>query len=174
MQKQDSSLALMSQILIFGEMNYPERLTLSNPCPMTLARVTQGDEDYHCSACSKSLVDFSQMSLSEIKSYLNVNQTACGIFTSDQITVPPKSFLYKFRYLFLTLIAIFGFNVKPILAQTDNVQKDSSSNMECYEDDSAVKFEAKENQNTKKESRKSKRWNRRHPKYIRLMGCPDF
>lgn len=164
----------MSQFHIFGEMNCPERLTLSNPCPMTLARVSQGDEKYHCSTCSKSLVDFSQMSLSEIKSYLNVNQTACGIFTNDQITVPPKNVLYKFRYLFLTLIAILGFNVKPILAQTDKVQKDSSSNMECYEDNNAVKSEAKKNQNTKKESRKSKRWNRRHPKHIRLMGCPDF
>jgi hypothetical protein len=174
MQKQDYSLALMSQFFIFEKMHYPERLTLSNPCPMTLARVTQGDEDYHCSACSKSLVDFSQMSLSEIKSYLNVNQTACGIFTSDQITIPPKNFLYKFRYLFLTLITILGYSVKPILAQTDNVQKDTSSNMECHEDNNAVKFEAKENQNTKKESQKSRRWNRRHPKYIRLMGCPDF
>jgi hypothetical protein len=42
--------------------------------------------------------------------------------------------------------------VKPILAQTDNVQKDTSSNMECSEDNNAVKFEAKENQKTEKES----------------------
>ena len=84
---------------------------------MTLARVTQGDGTFHCNACSNSIIDFRGKSIDEIKEIIG-SKKVCGIFNEDQLCQPKFSIRYKLLYAVFTLIAIIGFNVKPINAQS--------------------------------------------------------
>jgi hypothetical protein len=147
-------------------------LKINNPCPMTLARVTQGDGTFYCNACSNSIVDFTDKSIDEIKEII-AGKKVCGIFTNDQLNQPKFSLRYKFHYALLTLIAVVGFNVKPINAQSELVAKDTSTNKICPKIQS--KSEIKNERQRKINARRREINRRLHPRRRRhVMGCPDF
>lgn len=153
-------------------MNAVRPLQLSNPCPMATGSLNHESERLYCIGCKKSIVDFRNMPLDEVKDYLRVNTSACGIFTSEQVTVPRKSIVYRFRFFMLTVVALLGFNVKPVAAQSDQMKKDTATLEMCYEeDDSKSNSEIKEDEPSIKEHKYTKRWKRRNKT---LLGCPDF
>lgn len=143
---------------------------VKNPCPMTLARVTEGDGTFYCNACSNAIIDFRSKSITEIKEIIG-SKKVCGIFNEDQLAQPKFSFKYKLHYAALTLIAFIGFNVKPINAQSEMIAKDTSTNQICPK--TQTKGERQNEKNRKTIARKRRRYERLHPRRP-IMGCPAF
>jgi hypothetical protein len=92
------------------------KINIPNPCPMSLNRVKSGDS-FFCKSCDKPIVDFRDKTAEEIITYFQ-NRTGCGIFHEDQVTTSTYSFKNKFLYKVLTVLAVFGLNVKPLNAQS--------------------------------------------------------
>ena len=104
--------------------NRPQ-IKIDNPCPMTLGRLKDGD-NFSCKSCNQTLIDFRDKTADEIIQVISVRKT-CGIFNENQVIVPKFSFTSRLIFKILTVLAIFGFNVKPLKAQTNQTPKDSSS-----------------------------------------------
>jgi hypothetical protein len=101
-------------------------IKLDAPCPITLGRL-ENSSGFHCSSCDREIIDFRNKSTEEIIAFLSVNH-ACGIFNQDQVITPCFSFKNAFLFKVLTLLAILGFHVKPVAAQTTpKGQQDTSS-----------------------------------------------
>lgn len=149
-------------------MNAPK---INNPCPMTLARVTQGDGTFYCNACSNSIVDFRDKSIDEIKEII-AGRKVCGIFNNDQLSQPKFSLAYKLRYAALTFIAIIGFNVKPMNAQSEPMAKDTSTNKVCTK--TLSKSEKQNEKNTKVNMRKRRLYSKFYIRRRNVRGCPVF
>lgn len=152
-------------------MNSSKLPKIQNPCPMTVARVTQGGDQFYCNACSNTIVDFRDKSVDEIKEIIAGNKV-CGIFTAEQLNQPKFSFKYMLYYAVLSLIAVVGFNVKPMHAQSELAPKDTSTNKVCLK--TQTKSEKKNKRAKKINSRKIRRYEILHPRRKRIMGCPDF
>lgn len=147
-----------------------KKVFIENPCPMKL-NGTSNPEEYYCKSCKQSIIDFRQKTNDEIIEHLSKNK-ACGIFNKDQIQTKHKSFRYQFIFKILTLVALIGFNVKPISAQT--FLKGSK------EEAKELKERAKNERKERRYRRKNKRFDRKHKrrksknKNEYIMGVPNF
>lgn len=137
---------------------------------MSLSKVTQGDGTFYCGSCSNSIIDFRDKSIDEIKEII-ANKQVCGIFDNTQLSQPRFSFRYKIHYAILTLIAVFGFNVKPIHAQTTATKNEPTN--ERTSPKVLTKSEKKSERQKKKQTRIFKRKRMLHPRRYQF-GCPDF
>ncbi|MHA3787525.1 hypothetical protein ACX0HA_04880 [Flavobacterium hauense] len=90
--------------------------SVPKPCHENWAAMTPDEQGRFCSACSKSVTDFTRMSNEEIVIYLrkNSNNGVCGRFRNDQLEEPvainiPRKVLYsqtKFRNIFLLALLV--------------------------------------------------------------------
>jgi hypothetical protein len=60
---------------------------IAEPCSADWNKMTPDKNGRHCSFCNKTVVDFSKMSVDEIKCYFNDNagKSTCGHFYSNQL-----------------------------------------------------------------------------------------
>lgn len=151
-------------------------IKLSNPCPMLLSRMEKTGPNYHCQSCSKTVVDYSHLSIEEIKAKLRPG--TCGIFNPAHVqTNRAMPFNRRFLFYGLTLLSFFGFNVKPLKSQTTTPKKDSTSisitpKAVVVSDSDTVKT----NSSSKVVKKEKKGLFRRKKKVyqFRPIGCPDF
>lgn len=63
------------------------RISLPNPCDQSWENMLPADKGRHCMQCSKTVVDFSMMTDTEILSFLQQykNKTVCGRFLNTQL-----------------------------------------------------------------------------------------
>ncbi len=153
--------------------NTQPQLKIEQPCPMTLGRIKNGDH-FYCKSCNNTIVDFRDKSMDEIVQSLS-KQSTCGIFNDDQIVKPSFSFTTTLLFKFLTFLAVSGFNVKPLSAQTtsqttrdtisikkQNPHPNTNTGQHINADSPAPLAPAK------------KKWWRKKKKKYGTIGCPSF
>jgi len=156
--------------------NNPQPIQLSNPCPMLLARMKNEGADYYCNSCSKVVVDYSNKSIEEI--IATFKPGTCGIFNPAHVQPnPPMPFKRRFLFYGLTLLSFFGFNVKPLQAQTTLTKKDSSSisitpRAVVISDSDTVKTNT--SSTPIKKDKKGLFRRKKKMRKFRPIGCPDF
>lgn len=149
-----------------------DKLKVDKPCPVLLTRMTKDGQNYFCKSCSKTIIDFRDMTLDEIK--CSINSNTCGIFTNDQLQGQQKTTLFRQTlFYFLTVLSFFGLSVRPLNAQTTNTTKDTVS--------ADIKTKPKETLQTDKTvvkenvtATKNKGLFRKKKKKYRTIGTPAF
>lgn len=152
--------------------NRPQ-IKIDNPCPMTMGRLKDGD-NFSCKSCNQTLIDFRGKPTEEIIKVISAKKT-CGIFNDNQIIVPKFSFTNNLIFKILTILAIFGFNVKPLNAQTNQSRKDTN-NIQKQNNNSDKKIDSKINSadTTQIEPRKKRSWRKKKKPNYRVIGTPSF
>ena len=158
-------------------------LRIDNPCTVSLNRMSKEGDNYYCKSCSHSVIDFTEMSLDEIKS--NITANTCGIFRPEQLPGQHKIKLSRqLLYYCLTLLSFLGFSVKPLSAQNNQFNQDTSSISTIsptikngYKDENNIvvgENYTEESPIVKKPVKNKKR--RRYQRRLRgrVMGCPEF
>lgn len=92
------------------------KLSIPKPCYENWNEMTPATTGRFCGSCEKTVVDFTNKSEQEIKSYLNANQSerTCGRFRADQLSVTEKEEVVKSWYIKRFAIAaylVFGFTL---------------------------------------------------------------
>ncbi len=149
------------------------QIKINNPCPMTPSRLKDGS-NFSCKSCNQTLIDFRDKTTEEIIKVISVKKT-CGIFNHNQVIVPEFSFTNNFIFKVLTVFAIFGFNVKPLNAQTNQVDKDSI-NIQKQNGKTGEKVDGRINpaDTNQIKPRKKKWWRKKKKPNYRVIGTPSF
>ena len=74
-----------------------ERIVIPNPCKENWDNMTPNNEGKHCAICSKTVVDFTSMTLDQIKDYFDNRKTekVCGHFKATHVLITrPKHHQY--------------------------------------------------------------------------------
>lgn len=147
---------------------------ISKPCPKYFKSKDRTGDDFHCNSCNKIVVDYTKMSIEEIKANLTPN--SCGIFREDQLS---RKTLFTWtgaiRFYALVLISFLGFHVQPIEAQTvpkDSISKDTA-NIEMKKDDMKTENDA-DKKDLKKTKKRKGLFRRKRIYRYKTMGCPNF
>ncbi len=96
---------------------HKSRVTVKNPCSKNWNSFEQREDHRFCQSCNKDIVDFREMSDSEIISYLNnSNKSVCGLINR---ATPAPTFTHKKSLIAHSLIAVsaFLFGVKDAVSQ---------------------------------------------------------
>lgn len=147
-------------------------IKVENPCPFLLMRMKKVGDNYFCKSCSKTVVDFRDKSIEEIKCLSN--KDTCGIFKIDQLKGQQRQkFLRQSIFYLLTVLSFLGFNVKPLAAQTSDTLKTKTETLTVNPKNKKSK---KDNTDRieKKEKKKRKALFRRKKKNKITIGCPAF
>jgi len=140
---------------------------------MTLGRLKDGN-NFSCKSCNQTLIDFRDKTTDEIIKIISVKKT-CGIFNDNQVVVPKFSWTNNLIFKLLTLLAIFGFNVKPLNAQTNQTPKDSSTiQNQNIAPDKKLDSKISSNDTTQAHVRKKRWWRKKKKPNYRTIGCPAF
>ncbi|UII18987.1 energy transducer TonB [Fulvivirga ligni] len=79
-------LSYVEDYEIKKDMSDIKNIKLSFSCPMTRGSMEKTSKGYHCSSCSKQVVDFTNKSQTEFLNTLKAsNSNVCGIFKSSQL-----------------------------------------------------------------------------------------
>lgn len=150
-------------------------IKVESPCPFLLDRMQKGDNNYFCPSCSKTIVDFREKTEAEIISYSN--KDTCGIFTLDQLKgQQQQSFIRQIVFFCFTLFSFFGFQVKPLAAQSIDTNKTKAETVvvDAGHKDNKKDIGVTKDSNKEEESIKAKRnlffRKRKRP----VIGCPSF
>lgn len=140
---------------------------------MTLGRLKDGN-NFSCKSCDQTLIDFRDKTTDEIIKVISVKKT-CGIFNDNQVTVPNFSVTNNFIFKILTVLAIFGFNVKPLNAQTNQTRKDSSSvQKQKITSDNKTESKVSSSDTTQVKSCEKKWWRKKKKPKYHTIGTPSF
>jgi len=64
------------------------KIIVSNPCNKDWSKMSSTENGRHCMSCNKTVIDFSNWEIEDIKNYLkNTNKNVCGSFKSLQVIV---------------------------------------------------------------------------------------
>jgi hypothetical protein len=64
------------------------KIIVSNPCNTDWSKMSSTENGRHCISCNKTVVDFTNWELEDIKKYLKqTNENVCGHFKSLQVIV---------------------------------------------------------------------------------------
>jgi transposase-like protein len=149
-------------------------LRIDNPCPFVPLNRNKNANGYYCKSCNKTVVDFRNKTIEEIK--CTVNKDTCGIFTINQLPGQQQMKLSKRVFFFcLTVLSVFGFSVKPIQAQTTTNNKDSVA-VALNPTAIASNRVANTNEIPQQSIRSTKKKGifRKKKKYRYISGCPAF
>jgi len=148
---------------------------IENPCPMTIARLKNGDH-FSCSSCNKTIIDFRDKSNTEIIKSVSAKKV-CGIFDSTQVSTPEFSINYKFVFKLLTVLAFLGVNVKPLSAQSKKSETVSESSRLTKRPEKIIAQmpAVLPAPATQQKATKHKKyfWQKKKKSY-RVTGCPSF
>ncbi len=67
-------------------MTHLKNISIPETCHQSWQQMTPADNGRHCQSCSKTVVDFTNMSNDEIINYLSVKNHVCGRFGEQQLT----------------------------------------------------------------------------------------
>jgi len=77
------------------------KVSINNPCHENWEAMTPNEQGAFCLSCQKTVVDFSQKSIREIKDFFSIipqTEKVCGRFKSEQLTeLSFDDFFVKFR-----------------------------------------------------------------------------
>jgi hypothetical protein len=161
-----------------------EKLALPNPCPFRATEANRIGKDYYCKSGDKIVVDFRGMSLEEVKSQLIPKM--CGIFDENHITDKyTLSFWQNRKFQIFSLLSLFGFSVKPMVAQNARISQNTPiSVVEIPLTADTLKGQFDVNISNSLEDKKAiesklkstKTWPAifRKKKKFRPIGCPEF
>jgi hypothetical protein len=151
-------------------------IKVENPCPMSYGRL-KNDNGFYCKSCSKTLIDFRDKSTDEIIKQIST-KSVCGVFNTAQITVPVFSFKTNLLFKALTLLAILGFNVKPLNAQTKQeiLQDKTTLQKRTLITNTTLDIPINTTTSLSKTvaSTQKKWWHKKKKLKIRTIGCPSF
>ena len=112
-------------------------ISIPKPCHENWEAMTAAEKGRFCSACSKTVLDFTKASDREIVTYLSNNKNTCGRFNNYQLNrdlIIPKQ---KSSYWFIATASVLGFfglnhqtafaQVPPKTEQTDNIKTNQDS-----------------------------------------------
>ncbi|WP_139058990.1 energy transducer TonB [Polaribacter vadi] len=95
-------------------MNSKSKITIPKPCHENWNAMTPKDKGKFCNSCSKTVVDFTKKSPSEIKEYLieHKSERVCGHFYKKQldsivIEIPQITFQQQFSFQKIFVLALF-------------------------------------------------------------------
>ncbi len=95
-------------------------MKLSFYCDQTIDDFEKTPNEYHCVACKKTLVDFTQFTPKEIEVYHQQHNNVCGIYRSEHVIehliTPIDLNSFWIKTIGASLVAFFSF-LKPISAQ---------------------------------------------------------
>jgi len=172
------------------------RISIENPCHEDWQGMTPEAQGRFCSACEKTVIDFSQMSDAEILQYFSQPRTekVCGRFRSEQLspsvegkkqlkndvnygrgefnhTIQPSKQLLHFAYLLVVVLGV-GLSSCGESAVTGEVQGNAivkdSSNQASPGEKSSEKIKAEETNPEKSESKKGN--SKQGVQVVELMG----
>ena len=64
------------------------KIIVSNPCNKDWSKMSSTENGRHCISCNKTVIDFSNWEIEDIKNYLkDTNKNVCGSFKSLQVIV---------------------------------------------------------------------------------------
>jgi hypothetical protein len=64
------------------------KIIVSNPCNKDWSKMSSTENGRHCMSCNKTVIDFSNWEIEDIKNYLkDTNKNVCGSFKSLQVIV---------------------------------------------------------------------------------------
>ena len=64
------------------------KIIISNPCNKDWSKMSSTENGRHCISCNKTVIDFSNWEMEEIKNYLkDTDKNVCGSFKSLQVIV---------------------------------------------------------------------------------------
>lgn len=64
------------------------KIIVSNPCNKDWSKMSSTENGRHCISCNKTVIDFSNWEMEDIKNYLkDTNKNVCGTFKSLQVIV---------------------------------------------------------------------------------------
>lgn len=146
-------------------------IDIPNPCPMRIKSIE--NNSFNCRGCTKKILDLRGKSPDEIRREFK-GTSICGIFNESQVLKRNFSFSYRLRFAMLTVIALFGFNVKPIIAQSEIKQESQNEHTFTVSPQKPQQTEAQKEE--KKEKRKNRFTRRKNKKLkeVRFLGCPSF
>ncbi len=150
------------------------KIKVENPCPFLLYRMNKDGNDYFCKSCSKTVVDFRNKTEEEIKCF--ADKDTCGVFTINQLKgQQTQSILRQTIFYFLTVLSFFGFNVKPLTAQTiDTIKLKTEIVTPKGNNKKYKKFKTDEVTKTENNKNDKKFLFRRKKKKQVIIGCPSF
>lgn len=172
------------------------RISIENPCHEDWQGMTPEAQGRFCSACEKTVIDFSQMSDAEILQYFSQPRTekVCGRFKSEQLspraegtkqskndgnygggdfnhTVQPSKQLLHFAYLLVVVLGV-GLSSCGESAVTGQVQGNAivkdSSHQASPEQNNSEKIKAEETSPDKSESQSGN--SKQGVQVVELMG----
>jgi hypothetical protein len=107
-------------------------ISIPKPCHENWEAMTPAEKGRFCSACSKTVLDFTKASDREIVTYLSNNKNTCGRFNNYQLNrdlIIPKQ---KSSYWFIATASVLGFlglnsqtvfsQIPPKIEQTDKIK----------------------------------------------------
>eukprot|EP01041_Mallomonas_annulata_P034394 gene34394-57152_t len=87
-------------------------ISIPNPCHENWNEMKAEEQGRFCSKCAKTVVDFTQKSKEQIKSYFEeLSGKVCGRFRNEQLTAEPikvKVNQHKMRIFTCALYLVFG------------------------------------------------------------------
>ncbi|MFK8058798.1 MAG: energy transducer TonB [Polaribacter sp.] len=95
-------------------MNSKFKISIPKPCHENWTKMTPKEKGRFCSSCSKTVIDFTKKSTTEIQNYLveNKNEQVCGHFYKKQldaivIEIPQTTFQQQLSFQKLFVLALF-------------------------------------------------------------------
>lgn len=127
-------------------------------------------ENFYCKSCSKTIVDFREKTVEEIKG--SINKDTCGIFTMEQLPSQQQMKLSRqILFYFFSVLSILGFTVRPFSTQAIQTKEETvivdkeSNTKDLNEGDEKAK---------KADTKKNKKGLFRKKKRVTVIGCPNF
>lgn len=86
------------------------KISIPNPCHENWDKMSPNEKGRHCLSCAKTVVDFSNESAEDIKSFFKRNTgNICGRFSLNQLKKPITNSFSLFKKHFNTRISKFAF-----------------------------------------------------------------
>lgn len=114
------------------------QVELKSPCEISASYLTPLQGGSFCSSCEKTVVDYSNMTDSEMKDYITKFGLGCGSFRADQLNRElAPAIRHKNRFLYLPILAALFVPPKQSVAQVkqSTEQTDTSS---CKKEDHEI------------------------------------
>lgn len=146
-------------------------IDLHSPCPMSLKSIE--NNSFQCKSCNKQILDLRNKSPEEIRREFK-GTNICGIFNENQIQKRTFSFSYRLRFTLLTIIAYFGFNVKPIIAQSELKHETQNEHTFTVSPEKPKQTEAQNEEKKQKRKNFFRARKNKKVKQFRFTGCPSF
>lgn len=121
------------------------KFSVPKPCHEDWNAMTPSQKGRFCSACSKTVVDFTNLDNTEVQEYLSENKGSriCGRFTSEQLSpefklIVPQSVLYQKRSFHKAFLLALFVTMGTTLFSCKNFNNQTLGEVAVIEDSTSV------------------------------------